>query len=123
MVSRHRLGRRGAGTIGCLFSLLLFVTALHFGIPIGQSYWRYTQLRDEMRTTVRFAQTIADEQMVRQILLTVDRLQLPREARRIRVTRNPSNRRITIQTSWTETIALPFTTREITFNPRVEGVY
>ncbi|MFN2326741.1 MAG: hypothetical protein ABR551_12765 [Gemmatimonadales bacterium] len=115
--------RRGGGTIGCLFTLLLFATALHFGLPIGQSYWRYTQLRDEMRTTVRFAQTIADDQMVRQILLTVDRLELPREARRIRVTRNPANRRITIQTSWTETIALPFTTREIEFKPRVEGVY
>lgn len=123
MVNWRAGGRRGAGTLGCLVSLLLFVTALHFGIPIGQSYWRYTQLRDEMRTTVRFAQTIADDQMVRQILLTVDRLGLPREARRIRVTRNPANRRITIQTTWTETIELPFTTREIEFKPRVEGVY
>lgn len=123
MVGRGTLNRRGAGTLGCLLSLLLFIAALSFGLPIGQSYWRYTQLRDEMRTTVRFAQTIADEQMVRQILLTVDRLDLPREARRVRITRNPATRRITIQTSWTETLSLPFIQREIRFNPRVEGVY
>jgi len=96
---------------------------LYFGLPIGHSYWRYTRMVDEMRTTVRFAQTIADEQMVRQILLMVDQLELPREARRIRVTRNPTTRRIAIQTAWTETLALPFITRDIRYKPRVEGVY
>lgn len=123
MVTSSRLGRRGGSTLGCLTSLLLFVGALYFGLPIGHAYWRYTQVRDEMRTTVRFAQTIADDQMVRQILLTVDRLELPREARRIRISRNPNGRRITIQTSWTEEVRLPFHTREITFSPKVEGVY
>jgi hypothetical protein len=119
-----RLGSRaGAGTIGCLFTLMLFTGSLYFGLPIGHSYWRYTRMRDEMKTTVRFAQTIADEQMVRQILLMVDELELPREARRIRVTRNPATRRIAIQTAWTETIALPFMTRELRYSPRVEGVY
>ncbi len=115
--------RRGAGTVGCLFTLLLFAGSLYFGLPIGHSYWRYTKLRDEMRTTVRFARTIADDQMVRQMLLMVDQLELPREARRIRVTRNPASRRIMIQTAWTEQLELPFTTREIRYNPRVEGVY
>jgi hypothetical protein len=115
--------RRGAGTFGCLFTLLLFAGSLYFGLPVGHSYWRYTRLRDEMKTTVRFAQTIADDQMVRQILLMVDQLELPREARRIRVTRNPNSRRIMIQTAWTEELVLPFLTREIRYNPRVEGVY
>jgi hypothetical protein len=115
--------RRGAGTFGCLFTLLLFAGSLYFGLPVGHSYWRYTRLRDEMKTTVRFAQTIADDQMVRQILLMVDQLELPRAARRIRVTRNPNSRRIMIQTAWTEELVLPFLTREIRYNPRVEGVY
>lgn len=123
MVTPRAGGTRGGSTIGCLFTLALFVGSLYFGLPVGHSYWRYTKMRDEMKTTVRFAQTIADEQMVRQILLMVDALELPREARRIRVTRNPATRRIVIQTSWTETLELPFLTREIHYKPRVEGVY
>ncbi|MDZ4673373.1 MAG: hypothetical protein SGI84_02900 [Gemmatimonadota bacterium] len=123
MVGWWPAARRGASTVGCLFTLALFTSSLYFGLPIGHSYWRYTRMVDEMRTTVRFAQTIADEQMVRQILLMVDQLELPREARRIRVTRNPTTRRIAIQTAWTETLALPFITRDIRYKPRVEGVY
>ena len=123
MVSRWRRDRRGAGTIGCLFTLLIFGGALYFGLPIGHSYWRYTKMHDEMRTAARFARTIADEQIVRQILLMVDELELPREARRIRVTRNPATRRVSIQTAWTETLELPFLTREIRYKPRVEGIY
>jgi len=116
-------GRLGSSTLGCLFSLLMFVGALYFGLPIGQSYWRYTQLRDTMRTAVRFAQTTTDEQIIRQVLEKVMQLELPREARRIRISRNPTTRRITLQTAWTETIALPFTEREWRFHPRVQGVF
>lgn len=123
MVISRPGGRRGASTIGCLFTLMLFAGSIYFGLPVGHSYWRYTKMRDEMKTTVRFAQTIADEQMVRQILLMVDALELPREARRIRVIRNPATRRIVIQTAWSETLELPFLTREIQYKPRVEGVY
>lgn len=123
MVRRWLSDRRGSSTVGCLFTLALFASSLYFGLPIGHSYWRYTRMVDEMKTTVRFAQTIADEQMVRQILLMVDQLELPREARRIRVTRNPTTRRVAIQTAWTETISLPFMTRDIRYKPRVEGVY
>lgn len=123
MVAGRARGRAGASTLGCLFTLLLFAGSLYYGLPIGHSYWRYTKLRDEMRTTVRFARTIADDQMVRQLLLMVDQLQLPREARRIRVTRNPGSRRIAIEISWQETLVLPFTTRDIRYTPRVEGVY
>lgn len=116
-------GREGSSTLGCLTSLLLFVGALYFGLPIGQSYWRYTQLHDTMRGAVRFAQTSTDEQMLRQVLDKVMELELPRAARRIRISRNPVTRRITMQTSWTETIHLPFTQREWRFNPRVQGVF
>jgi len=123
MVNPLRLGRRGAGTLGCLFTLFIFGCTLYFGLPIGHSYWRYTKMQDEMRTAARFARTIADEQMVRQLLIMVDQLELPREARRIRVTRNPATRRVAIQTAWTETLELPFITREIRYKPRVEGIY
>jgi len=103
--------------------MMLFMGALYFGLPMGHAYWEYTQLRDEMRTVVQFAQTSDDEQMRQQILLRVQRLDLPPSASRIRITRVPANRRVTIQTAWSRIIELPFTQRELHFNPRVEGVY
>lgn len=123
MVSRPGTEQRGASSLGCLFSLPLFIGALYFGLPIGHAYWEYTQLHDEMRSVVQFAQTTDDEQMRQQILLRVQRLDLPPAASRIRITRVAANRRVTIQTAWSRVVALPFTQRELRFNPRVEGVY
>ena len=123
MVIRPALGRRGSSTMGCLFSLLMFVGALYFGLPIGQAYWQYTQLHDEMRRAVRFAQTSSDDEMLRQILFRVDQLGLPSQARRVRINRVQASRRISIQTAWSVIVELPFTQREVRFAPRVEGVF
>lgn len=116
-------GRRGGSTLGCLVWLVLFGGALYFGLPLGQSYWAFQQLRDEMRRTVRFAQTTTDEQMLRQVLLEVERLELPTEANRIRILRDPARRRLTIETSWSLELKLPFGTQTVHFRPRAEGVY
>ena len=43
MVSLHR-GRRGASTLGCLVSVVLFLGALYYGVHIGGVYWRYYSL-------------------------------------------------------------------------------
>lgn len=123
MVAPGARGRRGSSSLGCLFSLMLFVGALYFGLPIGQAYWQYTQLHDEMRRAVRFAQTSSDDAMLRQILLRVDQLGLPAPARRIRINRVEATRRVTIQTAWSVVVELPFTQHELRFRPRVEGVF
>ena len=39
-----RLGRRGASMLGCIFSVVLFLGALYYGVHIGGVYWRYYQL-------------------------------------------------------------------------------
>lgn len=123
MVAGPLHGRRGGSTLGCLIWLALFGGALYFGLPLGQSYWAYQQLRDEMRRTVRFAQTTSDEQMLRQVLLEVERLDLPAEANRIKILRDPTRRRLTIETSWSLELQLPFGTQTVHFRPRAEGVY
>ena len=42
------VSRRGASSLGCLFSLLLFVGALYYGVNIGELFFRYYRLLDEM---------------------------------------------------------------------------
>ena len=50
MVSTRQGSRRGTSTAGCLFSLVLFVAAIYYGINIGKPWFRYYQLLDEMRS-------------------------------------------------------------------------
>ena len=40
--------RRGASSIGCLFSLLVLAAVVYFGVNVGEVYWRYYQYRDDM---------------------------------------------------------------------------
>ncbi len=47
--------RRGASSLGCLFSLLIGAVVIYFGINVGEAYWRYYQFQDDMRQEVRFA--------------------------------------------------------------------
>ena len=41
--------RRGASSSGCLLSLLVFVAALYYAVNIGEVYFRYYRLVDEMQ--------------------------------------------------------------------------
>src|SRR5262249_9020892 len=50
--------RRGASSLGCLVSLLIFVAALYYGVHIGEVFFRYYRLVDEMDSQARFATAI-----------------------------------------------------------------
>ena len=47
--------RRGAGTLGCLVSLLIFAAVLYYGYHVGQVYWKFYQLQDAMKSQARLA--------------------------------------------------------------------
>jgi hypothetical protein len=112
MVSRGRLG--------CLFSLLLVVTVVYYGLPVVRLYFDYYRLVDEMRTNARFANTMTDDEMVRRLRLTVDELDLPSDAKRFVIQRSKSPPTVAIRTQYREFIELPFHRRAITFRPAVE---
>ena len=51
---------RGASSTGCLVSLLIFVAVLYYGVNIGEVYFRYYRLLDEMRSQTRVAAALDD---------------------------------------------------------------
>jgi hypothetical protein len=51
-------GRRGASSTGCLISLLIFVAVLYYGVNIGEVFFRYYRLVDEMQSQARLASAI-----------------------------------------------------------------
>ena len=111
--------RRGAGKLGCLFSLLIAVTVVYFGVNIGEVYWRFYEFQDAMRQEVRFARSRTDEDIVRHLRALVDSIGLPEEASRVRVRR--SQRTITITGEYSEHVELPLFVREFRFSPRADG--
>ena len=117
MVNRSR----GASTLGCLFSMLVVVAVVYFGVNVGAPYLRYYQFRDAMEQEARFANRKTDSEIVGSLRLKADSLSLPPLAHRINVRRTPN--RVVIWTDYTETIDFPFITRDIAFRPVAEKVF
>ena len=110
---------RGVTRTGCLFSVLVLVAVVYFGLPIAGMYVRYYRMENEMQTQARFAPNLSDATIRRRLLQTIEELGLPAGAKRIIIRRISRPREIIIRASWEETIVLPFYTRVQTFAPEV----
>jgi hypothetical protein len=110
-------GRRGGSTLGCVFSLVLFLAALYYGVHIGQVYLRFYRLQDAMRFQAQLAPNVDNGVIGRRLAATADSLlgQQPR----FRIDRN--GKRITIQTEYSDRVELPFFKHTFLFRPRAEA--
>jgi hypothetical protein len=113
-----RLGRRGASTLGCIFSVVLFLGALYYGVHIGGVYWRYYQVLDDMRQQARHADQLTDDAI--QTHLTAQADTILGQTPDFRIERGSRPNRITIQTEYTETVTLPGFNHTFMLRPRAE---
>lgn len=111
--------RRGAGKLGCLFTLLLLVTLGYFGVNLGEVYLRYYKFRDAMEQEVRFARTRSDEDIRRRLAALADSLELPEEAARVSVRRSANV--IRIHAEYVERVELPLFVRSFHMEPSASG--
>src|SRR3989454_11653913 len=93
MVRRLHGRRRGASSTGCLFSLLIFVAALYYSVNIGEVYFRYYRLLDEMQTQARLASALDDGTIQRRLQAAVQEIGLPDAAGNVRVVPRGAPRR------------------------------
>lgn len=119
MVSLRPSSRRGAGGLGCIVSLILFATALYYGVNIGQVYLRYYQLMDGMRSQARLAPSLQDDVIYRRLGEQADSL-LPGGRPQFRITRGGQPNRIVIETEYTEKVDLPLFKHTFKLYPRAE---
>jgi len=112
--------RRGASSSGCLLTLLIFVAALYYGVNIGEVYFRYYRLLDEMQTQTRVASALDDGTIRRRIQAAVDEIGLPDSAggRQLLIRRTSSPREIVIETRYSEWVSLPLFNHSFSFHPR-----
>ena len=113
--------RRGRANFGCLFSILLLVTVVYFGINVGEPYFRYYRFLDGMKQEARFSARFTDEQIQIRLAALADSLGLPEAAGRIRVRR--ASNRISLSSSYYERVELPLMVRDILFSPQAEWTY
>jgi hypothetical protein len=111
--------RRGAGSLGCLVSLAVFVAALYYGINIGEVYLRYYRLLDVMRFQASIAPSIRDDVIDRRLTATAD--SILGYSPDFRIVRGGRPRRITIQTEYKERVDLPFFNHTFVLRPRAEA--
>jgi hypothetical protein len=117
MVARDLRSPRGSSTLGCVFSLALFLASLYYGMHIGQVYLKFYRLQDAMRFQAQMAPTINDGVIARRLEATADSIigQHPS----FRIDRTP--RRITIQTEYSDRVELPFFKHTFLLRPRAEA--
>lgn len=112
--------RRGASSTGCLFSLLIFVAALYYGVNIGEVYFRYYRLVDEMETQARLAAAVDDGTIRRRVQLAVQDIGLPEAAgANLVIRRTAVPREIVIETRYGDAVSLPLFHHTFHLNPRV----
>lgn len=113
-----RVRRRGASMLGCLLSVVLFMGVLYYGMHIGGVYWRYYQMLDDMRQQAKRADQVTDDAIQAHLSAQADSIlgQTPD----FRVDRGGRPSRITIQTEYTETVALPGFNHTFMLRPRAE---
>lgn len=112
--------RRGASSSGCLLSLLIFVAALYYGVHIGEVYFRYYRLLDEMQTQTRLAAALDDGTIQRRLQAAMDEIGIPDSAgtRQLRIRRTATPREIVIETYYSEFLSLPLFNHTFSFHPR-----
>ncbi|HET7789210.1 MAG TPA: hypothetical protein VFK78_00270 [Gemmatimonadales bacterium] len=118
MVTPWWRSNAGASSTGCLFSLLVFVGLLYYGVNIGEVYFRYYRLVDEMQSQAAYAAAIDDGTIIRRIQAAVQDIGLPDSAgTKVRVRRTPSPRQIDIDSRYSETVHLPLFDHTFSFHP------
>ena len=118
--SRGFRSRRGASSKGCLLSLLIFVAVLYYGVNIGEVFFRYYRLLEEMQSQARLAPGLDDGTIRRRIQSAIEEIGIPDSAgnRQLRVQRYASPRQIIIESRYSETVSLPFFNHRFDFHPR-----
>jgi hypothetical protein len=112
--------RAGATKTGCLAFVLFFVAVMYFGIPVGETYFRYLKFKDAMKQELRFRSGLPNPQLIRNLQLVADSLGLPEEAHEITVTRQPGQ--VTVEATYEEIFRLPGFQKAIVYKPRATRV-
>lgn len=106
-----------------LVVILVLAAVAYYGTEVGSVYWRKYSLGDSVQQELAFVGQRSDEGIRQHIAQDIADMKLPPEARRFRFARNPQTRSLEFSVSYTETVNLLFTTKEIPLTVSVRRRY
>jgi hypothetical protein len=112
-----------------LFVLLLLFIVIHIGLKVIPMYIDAEAMKDEMSAKAGFAQTMKDEEILRDLVKRAKELSLPLGPDDFKLLRDDESRRMKISTAWDVEIHFfydiypPYTDRTFHFRPIVQEAY
>jgi hypothetical protein len=97
---------QGKGKLGCLFSLGLVALLIYVGKDFGAVYFRYYQIKDEVKTQVGFAPALTDAAIRDRLVLKSDSLDIPIGPKDWQITRTRSPSEISISGTYTDSVVV-----------------
>jgi hypothetical protein len=119
----------GMISIKVMLVLLLFFIVIHIGAKVIPIYIDSEAMKDEMSSKARFAQTIKDEEILRDLVKKAKELNLPLGPEDFKLLRDDDSRRMKISTAWDVELHFffdvypPLTVRTFHFTPIIEEDY
>jgi hypothetical protein len=107
---------RGGFTYGCLFSLLVLTAVGFVGFRIGEVYWNYFEVRENVREVLNWAvsgQVKPDNEILEKVQARVKDAGLVVPPRNIRISHSEGN--LTIAIKWKREVVFPGYTLPLNF--------
>lgn len=122
-----RASEAGKIKLGCLFTLLIVVAGIYYGLDFLHVRLRFYQIQDYVKTQADFAPALDDITIRRRLIAKSDSLGLPLGDRDWYVKRTYTPRQITIRATYQDSVVVDFPgVRKVfyfTFTPQAVRLY
>ena len=108
-----QFSERGRIKVATMLLIVLLAAGIYFGIEVGGVFFRKMKLEETIRQHISFAGQLEDAAIRQQIINEIRDMGLPPQAQQVRIARTASPRVLHISVSYSETVNLLVTQREI----------
>jgi hypothetical protein len=112
LVTNNRSGRI---SLSFLFLALVVAAGLYYGIEYGSVYIRHWKFEDAVKQHVSFAGQLTDEAIRQKVLDDAVGMELPPQARNVRLVRTQSPRVLQVSIAYSDSLNLLFAKKEVSF--------
>ena len=118
------LRNRGISTPGCLVFLILLALLGFVGFKVGQAYWNYYNVKEQVREALVWAvgsmQPRSETDIIQRVISNANGVGVQLPSRNVRLSQTPET--LTITAAWTEEIEFPYYTYPLNFEVNLTEV-
>jgi len=118
------LWNRGISTSGCLVFLILLAFLGFVGLKVGQAFWNYYNVREQVRDALVWAvgsmQPRSETDIIQRVISNANGIGVQLPPRNVRLSQTPET--LTITAAWTEEIEFPYYTYPLNFEVNLTEV-